>query len=260
MRASLILALALTFVGCGSSHSFSSSDGHTISERHGRIFVGDVALDHKREVVLEGELGGEAWIALATAGGPMEISGAPGDGYRLVVELYSEFADDGDVELDGGRLVALPGKGRSLVHAVRGVLPEAISLDLASGTGDMVVRTLVGDNELAVDTGTGSLRVADCDLTGLRVDSGTGDVNIEGCTIRSAICSTGTADVVSVESRIGRLQVTSGTGDVRLRRCKLEDLDVTSGTGDLLLIDSSATSLRSTLATGEIVAKLADGD
>lgn len=103
-------------------------------------------------------------------------------------------------------------------------VPERFDVDVNVGSGSVTVGALDGD--LAVDTGSGSVSLADVRGSRISVDTGSGSIRT-GRLDGDVSLDTGSGSV-SVESVRGSLDVDTGSGSVRAARV---DGPTTIGTG-----------------------------
>lgn len=232
--------------------------GHgDVSERGGVLFVDDVALSHRRDVTLNGTAEFQE-LRLSTYTGNIDVRGVEGSDYALVLELCSESADDGRVEVRDGSIVARSESGgRLVVAAIRGTVPAGLDLYAHSGTGRIILRGFNGsDSQLDVRSGTGPIMLEQCKPRAIDVSSGTGALRLESCTSETIAIHSGTGSVVASGCRFGQVFGDSGTGNFSFRDSQVDTLSVRSGTGNLLLSNSVAGKLLSSLGTGDVLTDL----
>ena len=251
MRTLLPAALLLATTGCGLSMHMQ---GFSVSDHDGRMFVDGVAVDHHREVSLQGQMDTDLRLVLNSATGLIDVVGGPGDTYELVVDLYSEFEGDGEVVLEDGQLTTDSELGgKLLVNGIRGRLPQGINLEVEAGTGQVLITSFIGAAEVRVSTGTGDVQLTSCDLGSLRVQSGTGEVGTQDVSSDRVRLKLGTGSLTAVSSEFGMLDGDSGTGDFRFQDCRVDSARFVSGVGDVRLTDTLVSEMSSTLGTGRVL-------
>lgn len=250
---SFLTAATLLLPAC--SHMvYRGLDGMSVSERGGQLYVDEVLVGFHREVPvdLDGDRIGELQLSVAT--GLIDIVGMPGRQGHLVVDLYSEFEGDGDVSLAGGKLKARSTqRGKLFINGIRGSVPAGMSLAVDTGTGQVLITGLQGADSVDIDTGTGPVRLVDCDVGALDIDSGTADIRLEGVSAELLDVDTGTGDVAVENCHLARLRGNSGTGNFLLVESQVDDGRFDSGTGDVRLVDTVITHIRVSLGTGDVI-------
>jgi DUF4097 and DUF4098 domain-containing protein YvlB len=247
----LPILVAFTILPACSMHLSGSSYG-SVSERGGVLYLDDTPLEFEREVeISQAFLGSE--LRLATQTGDIDVTGSDSDEFSLVIDLFTEFEDDGEVRLENGQFkTSSLLQGEVLINGIRGTVPAGASLHVQSGTGRIVVRGLSSGQDLDVDTGTGSVFVNGGVLGSVRVNTGTGDLRLDGIEAEYLKVSSGTGHVVAQGCRLDEVVGDSGTGDFIFKACQVEDANMSSGTGDVDLDDTLVTRLKTSLGTGDV--------
>jgi hypothetical protein len=245
------LGIALLVAGCGTTLNMHGLD---VSDHDGRLFVGGAPVDYHREVSLLGELtGSDLRLVLASPTASIDVVGGPGNTYELVIDLYTEFEDDGGVEFEDGQLSTWSDlKGAVLVNGIRGRLPEGVSLQVQTGTGDVLITSFVSGSTVEVETGTGAVAVNSCDVNRISVDSGTGEVRMTECSAQDVRMKLGVGSLAASNCVVGDFRGDSGTGDFFFQGSRLDNASFVSGVGDVRLTDTLVSELVSTLGTGRV--------
>lgn len=250
-KLSFALLAALLVAGCGLTRNMQGVD---VSDHDGRLFVGGIPVDYHREVSLLGELSDvDLKIVLVSPTATIDVVGGPGNTYELVVDLYTEYEDDGGVELDDGQFSTWSDvEGAVLVNGIRGRLPEGVSLDVRSGTGDVLITSFVHSRSIKVETGTGSTAVSSCEANKVSVDSGTGEVRMSECTVDDVRLKLGVGSLAASDCVLGRVRGDSGTGDFFFQGSRIDKASFVSGVGDVRLTDTLVSEISSSLGTGKV--------
>jgi hypothetical protein len=252
------LAQLLLITGCvllpACSHRiFHSSDGLSVSERNGQLFVDDVLVQHHREVELSLNSAQLGVLKLSVPTGLVDIVGVPGGEALLIIDVYSEFEDDGDIYLAGGKLkVRSSRSGKIVINGVRGRIPVGTSIEVDTGTGQVLISGLRGSDSIDIDTGTGAVRLLDNEVNTIKINSGTGDIRLENTHAQLLDVDTGTGNLVSQGCRLDEVRADSGTGDFIFKQSQVEQGRFETGTGDLRLIDTVIAKLRTSMGTGDV--------
>jgi len=252
LRLTLIALMTPMFlVGCGVTASLHGVD---ISDHDGRLFVAGNPVDFHREVSLQGEMDeANLRLVLVSPTAVVDVVGGPGNSYELVLDLYTEYENDGLVELQDGQLMTWSDMdGAVLVNGIRGRLPENISLDVMTATGDVLVTSFVGAVDVTVETGTGSVQVADCNVGVLRVDTGTGEVRVNETVAEDVKVEMGTGSLTVRASDFVLFHGDSATGNFLFQTSRLDRAAFVSGLGDVRLTDTLVSHMDSALGTGRV--------
>lgn len=242
---------ALTLLpACGGFHASRRS----VTERDGQLFLGDVLLAHHREQALSSEGLGDAELRLECPTGLVDIVGMEGAELELVVDLYSELEGDGTIHWEGGRLSARSDQGGAvLINGIRGVVPADMALTVDTGTGQVALAGLTGGQDVRVATGTGPVRLSECELGTLTLDTGTGDLRLEQLQAALLDVDSGTGELAAEGCQLDELRGDSGTGDFRLTDCQVGRGRFDSGTGDVRLVDTLVQDLHASLGAGDVI-------
>jgi hypothetical protein len=255
LNLSLLALVPLLAVACGGPTHLRAA---AVSDHDGRLFVDGAPLDYHREVSLQSELAGPMTIVLASPTATIDIVGGPGNTFELVVDLYTEFENDGGVTFENGVMSTssdLEVPGAIMVNGIRGRLPEGVSLEVRTGTGDIVITSFLNQGRVHAVTGTGSVQVQSCELSHLDVDAGTGDVRLTDTSADSVVIRLGTGAMVSRTCDFNDFRGDSGTGDFVFHDSRLDGAHFDSGVGDVRLVDSIVSELSSRLGTGRVITK-----
>ena len=250
---SLTIAATLLLPACSQmvTHGFN---GMAIAERDGLLYVDEVLVEHHREVeiALDAEQIGELSLGVAT--GLISLEGVPGQQGHLILDVFSELEGDGEVYLAGGKVkLRSTLRGKLIINGVRGSIPAGMSLDIDTGTGQVLLTTLHGAESVVIETGTGPVRLVDCKIEVVEIDSGTADIRLEGVHAALFDVDTGTGDVVIQDCHFDRLRGDTGTGNFLLTMSQIESGRFNSGTGDVRLVDTIITHIRASLGTGDVI-------
>lgn len=247
----LLTALAL-LPACG---GFRASR-HSVTERNGQLFLGDVLLDHHQEVPVADDALTATTLVLECPTGVIDIVGLEGAQVELVVDLYTEIEGDGVVTWDGGRLVARSQSGGAvLINGIRGRVPADMGVSVDTGTGQVALSGLTGGQDVRISTGTGPVRLGECELGTLTLDTGTGDLRLESVQAHLVDVDSGTGELTAQSCQIDELIGNSGTGDFRLTDCQVGRGRFDSGTGDVRLMDSMVQDLHASLGAGDVITR-----
>ncbi|MFT7465143.1 MAG: DUF4097 and DUF4098 domain-containing protein YvlB [Pseudohongiellaceae bacterium] len=252
-------ALLLTFVAsvllpACSGLVHQSFNGTSVSERNGELYVDDVLVENHQEieVAIDGVQFSELKLSVPT--GLINVEGIPGEEGHLILDLYTEFEGDGTVSLEGGRLKARSNaRGKVLINGIRGTIPAGMSLEIDTGTGQVLVSGLLGSGNVELESGTGPVRFVDCEIDSLDISSGTADIRLQGVHAKLLEVNSGTGDFVAKDCHFVRLRGDSGTGDFSLTKSQVDDAHFESGTGDVRLMDTVITHIRASLGTGDVI-------
>jgi len=249
------LALAILVPALSACHIGMHMQGSHVSDQDGRLFVDGAPVDFHREVTLQGDLGEIAALRFNVPTGSIDLVGGPGNTFELVVDLYTEFEGDGEVELSGGELQVTSGMdGAVLVNAIRGRLPEGVSLDLRAGTGDIFVTSFVDNTaQLDLESGTGNVQVSSCRVDQLKVECGTGDIRSTDSAAARVQVSMGTGSWAAKGCEFASFFGDSGTGDFLFQACRLDQGRFASGVGDVRLTSTLVSALDCSLGTGQVL-------
>lgn len=228
-RAGLLACLA----GCGFGRT--EFGGHSYTEQHGVLVVDGVSLPNKRWVPVEVPVGTGS-LELGSATSDIVLAGSPDGASHLEVQLFSEVEGDGTVKVDGGKLVTASAAGRMVIpNGLRGTLARGMQLAIDTGTGELRLEGLPDLTSLRLGSGTGELRLTQCSGGDVRIESGTGDVHIEGLKAGKLQIDTGTGSAQLAACTLSAIKISTGTGDVTLSDCNSGRTDVESGTGNVVL-------------------------
>lgn len=247
-----------------------------VSVRDGVIYYEGTELPFDRWVDVTADMGSATDADISTATGEISLNGVPGNSVSLQVHLHSEFENDGDVRFANGKLEAVEGEGKVYINAVRGTIPEDVSVHLATGTGSISLNDMKGKRVLRLDSGTGpvaigsstadkirvamgtdEIRITDTSAERIDVETGTGDLRITGGGAGTLEVDTGTGEVYLTNARFDAVVVDSGTGDVVLKECNAGRIEVDSGTGDLILRGGRCDTVELDSGTGDL--RIRDG-
>ncbi|MCU1538042.1 MAG: hypothetical protein JWP82_2393 [Humibacillus sp.] len=187
-------------------------------------------------------------------------------------DLAERFA----VESRGNAVVVMAPKERGFSFGRRDAVdvevdvPEGSSLDLRTGSGDIVGTGRYETTKAA--TGSGDVTLEDVGTADLK--SGSGDLRARSVhgTLKA---KTGSGDVV-LEATHGEADIVSGSGDITLRRAEAEvraksgsgdvtigasvaDLDVLTGTGDLTFGAVHGGQVQARTGTGDVTIGVVSG-
>ncbi|HZM00241.1 MAG TPA: DUF4097 family beta strand repeat-containing protein [Planctomycetota bacterium] len=227
---------------------------HSISEQDGKLVVDDVLLPYERWVEVELAAPGAGRLEVETALGPVELQGAAQESCRLSARVHSEREGDGQVSIEGGRLVATSQQGgKVFLDAVKGSVPEALGLKIVTGTGDVSVERVAKGGPLAIDTGTGEITVRESEPASLTIETGTAAVRLERGGAARVRVDSGAGDVLVVDGTWGTIQVEGGTTDCTLQGATAETVILDSGTGTLRLQGCTVGRAKLDSGTGDLV-------
>jgi hypothetical protein len=225
-----------------------------VSDQNGRLFVGGLSVDHHREVSLLGEWEDEQIpMVLMSPTAAVDLVGCPGTTFELVVDLYTEIEGDGGVELTDGVLTAWSEKdGAVLINGIRGRVPEGLSLDVRSATGDVWLASFMNGQNLRVEAGTGAVAVSGCDVNQIAVDTATGEVRMSDCTAETVSMDLGVGSLAASNCVLADFSGDSGTGNFYFHGSRLGRASFVSAVGDVHLTDTMVSDLDSALGTGSV--------
>lgn len=257
-RLALFLTAAVTLLlpACSQmvAHGFN---GMSISERGGQLYVDEVLVEHHREVEVALDAAQIGELSLSVPTGLINLEGVPGQQGHLILDVYTEIEGDGEVFMAGGKVkLRSTLRGKLIINGVRGSIPAGMSLDIDTGTGQVLLTALQNADTVEVDTGTGPVRLVDCKVGNLDVDSGTADIRLEGVHGALFDVDTGTGDVVLQDCHFDQLRGDTGTGDFLLTMSQIDSGRFNSGTGDVRLVDTIITHIRASLGTGDVISDM----
>jgi hypothetical protein len=145
-------------------------------------------------------------------------------GSRLVVERKEKSKIKGDVIFKG--FVSLD---------ITVSVPAGISLDVLTGSGDVVVDNRAG--AIKVRSGSGDVTVEQAGQ-GAELKTGSGDIRLTSSRARSSV-STGSGDIFVTELE-GGLEASTGSGEINIERLS-GDARLSTGSGDISVASSSGT-------------------
>ena len=264
LRARPVLTLAtwlLPLLTCGCmvqvgscNGSWSSINGHSVSEHDGKLVVDGVQLDYDRWVDVDLDAGSLAQLDVQTATGPVELQGVEAKSCKLSVHVHSAVEQDGEVEISNGKLeVKSQHGGKVFINGVKGSVPEEVGLVIGTGTGDVLVEHAAKGKALSIDTGTGDVTVRGSQPASVDVDVGAAGVRLEQGGAASVTVDCGSGDVHIVDGEWGKITVDGGSTDLRLEGAKADSVKLDSGTGDLRLEGCTIKEARLDSGTGDLV-------
>jgi DUF4097 and DUF4098 domain-containing protein YvlB len=180
----------------------------------------NVGVEYDSRVVQVGRQKGAAALAVhLTIQVPMDVRSS----FRQVVGTIEGETSRGDMRLEvvDGRIKADHLYG---------------TLHARSGGGFVEVTSFIGD-ELAVQTATGDLELAEVRTRSARVTTGSGTIQIDGIEADDLDVASGSGDVAIARAEPRRLAIEAGAGDVDLAPLfsKTKEATVHAGTGDVVL-------------------------
>ena len=204
------------------------------------------------------ETTGPIQLVVEVPQGDISVRALHAEGGATVVRLVPRgkagagLAERFNVESRGDAVVVMAPKERGSVFSlgkrdavdVEVDLPEGSSLDLRTGSGDIVGSGRFEATRIA--TGSGDVTLDDLGAADLK--SGSGDLKARS--VRGPLkAKTGSGDVV-LEVTHGEADIVSGSGDIRLRRAEAS-VRAKSGSGDVT-IDASASDVEVLTGTGDL--------
>jgi DUF4097 and DUF4098 domain-containing protein YvlB len=226
MKQTLILGIFLILLICFSACRVNASF-------NGKTVVDNVVLDYDNSQKITDTKQTES-LELDLSFGDVDIQGRTGTDFDLMVE-YKEFEpSDATIFIKDGKLSYETKSGKpAAIISVTGTIPRDIALSVDSGSGDIKISELKGNNALVVDTGSGDVDVSNSVLKLLDVDTGSGDV-------------------IVTQSELGALVADTGSGNVELTRSKIDTADVDTGSGDIILLDSEVKQKTCETGSGKV--------
>lgn len=154
-------------------------------------------------------------------------------------EMEVHEKEPGDVELTFTKTgPVLKSRGGHPFLAAKATLhvPPALSADLRTGTGDVLVRGLHGGDTLKISTATGDIRVQDLGPTAdVGLETSTGRIDLEGSgPLGKASFQTATGDITARRCNLGHLTAHTSTGDIDCRTSTTRTRSLHTGTGEIL--------------------------
>jgi len=178
------------------------------------ILVDGIPLEHKGEIRINENYSSNR---LEISQGTMfaELNGSPENMVNLTVSYLEFQPGDATITLSDGELTATSKSGNPVaITRISGSIPDKLGLDLNIGTGGVKLSKLKGNQDVKIDTGTGSVILNGCSLEKLSAESGTGSVSLTTCQINMAEISTGTGDIILQKSQVVKREFDTGTGKV----------------------------------------------
>lgn len=130
-------------------------------------------------------------------------------------------------------------------------IPEGLTLQVTTGSGDVDVAVPIRQGEIT--TGSGDVQLDD--VAGLRCITGSGDISIKAITDRASTVNSGSGDLVIGEVA-SALQAKSASGDVMINRLS-EALRANTASGDIT-VDATTSSAEIRTASGSVRIGVAD--
>lgn len=229
--------LAVDFPGdriVNPSLSFGSSSDMWVRE-DGRFGGHETRLNARRVRITGRGPGTEAWADLRIHVPPgQDIEVYLGVGQANVSNVNGKLSVDcasAAVSATGtrGKLSIDTGSGEVHVTGAEG------DLSIDTGSGD-VVATRVHCERMAVDTGSGSIRIEDASANSLALDTGSGDVECTRVASRQLAVDTGSGSVgLDLTSDIDQLAIDTGSGEVTISAPGTlgATISIETGSGDI---------------------------
>ncbi len=236
---SSVLGVLLVLAGCGIQGTTVTVFGMSFEDDGQRVTLNGVELPHARwETVTLAPAADAAW-EIATGTGPISLTASDSATATLDVEILSELEGDGEVVVEGGRLVSRSADGyASMINAVRGTLPRSLGLTVRSGTGPIALGGFRSDHSLRAETGTSAIEVRDGESARAHITSGVGSIDMSAWVAADLQIETGTSSITLTDVRTEQTSAVTGTGDVFITSSHLGAARIETGTGDAHLVDS----------------------
>lgn len=221
----------------------------------GMIRVNNVRLEHKREIHLEEETTSNELI-IDIGSGNIAVSGAKTNIATLDIIIYEKEPGDAEVYIENGKLkTRSKGDYPVYISHVSGTIPEDITVDFETGSGDISLKNMRSSARIDLDTGSGDISLYNChEASNVTIDTGSGDVFIESLiAIDQLIVDTGSGDVKVRDSEVESAKFDTGSGDVRILSSRIEEITADTGSGDIILDNSSYTRGRFDTGSGEVI-------
>ncbi len=263
MRLTIILgSLLLTCSACAFSipadwgSSTISVAGLTVEHDDGVFTIDGVELRHSRWVDVVGPRGAEADMHFSTATEVIELGPSADAAYALQVLLYSEVEGDGEVALEGGRLVARStGEHKLLINAVKGKVPDGLALNCESGMGNVKLAGFSGGQDLGIEVGMGSATLTGCSVGAIAIKAGMGGVDFKGVNAGVADIDAGMGGAEFEACNLEGFTGDFGMGSVTVRASHVARIEADIGMGSMTLVNSTVDSLSADLGMGDLVLK-----
>ena len=149
--------LLLCTTGCMVSlGGWGSSSSNGVSVRNGTVYLNGTKLPFERWVDVNAEMGDASVAYLSTSTGPLALRGTTGSSVSLQALVHSELEGDGGAQFVAGKLELVKGQGKAIINAIRGTIPNNVSVNLATGTGIIRLANMQGEGTLKLASGTGA--------------------------------------------------------------------------------------------------------
>lgn len=145
----------------------------------------------------------------------LALQGKPEANLKLQIKYREYEIGDASFSIEDGKLVHSTRSGKpTAIKEINGIIPDAISLKLNTGTGSIELADLKASPKVEVNCGTASLSIKNSSIDILEADTGTGSINISDSEIESAELSTGTGDINLKATKINERKFDTGTGKI----------------------------------------------
>ena len=153
----------------------------------------------------------------------------------LQVEYWEYEPGDATIILKKGK-ISWESKSNKPVSLTRisGSIPEALNLNIETGTGETKLDAIKGNQSISVDKGTGRTEISNSQFNQLTINSGTGYVTLINTSISKCSIDTGTGSVNLKNSVIEDAMIETGTGDIIIEKSKINKQNFTTGTGKVI--------------------------
>lgn len=226
-------------------------------DEEGIIHINGIKLEHKREIHLEEHFSGNL-IIFKTGSGDIDISGSKQDIVSLDIIIYEKESSDASVYLEKGMLKTKSNGGYPVyISSIKGTIPDNISVDFSTGSGDMIVSNLHNSERIILDAGSGNVHIKECeDIKCLNIDTGSGDISITNLrNLNELIVDCGSGDSKIYSTEIKNADFDTGSGDIRIIYSKIGFINADTGSGDIIFEKSTYDSGQFNTGSGEVIIK-----
>ncbi len=245
------------------------------SNSHNKVISDGVALKVMSEVVIA-EGFNASTFSVKLGSGDLILKGTTGKNVNLSIKYYEYEKGDATIFIKDGKLDYSTKSGKPVqIYLVDGTVPDKVSLDAKTGSGDITLsffhkseflNTVMGSGDvnvsnvtnignISIKTGSGDVQFDNLDgIKEVQVVTGSGDLQVSNCkNIESLVNKSGSAEVVLTNYKGNHVQCQTGSGDLAVNGSSIEQLEFKSGSGDIVINKSTIKKRMFQTSAGDIV-------
>lgn len=185
------------------------------------------------------------------------LRGIDGHVATLHIQVQEKITGDARIDLTPNSLdLSSSSHCPIFIRSIVGEIPRSLDLDLNTGSGDITIENLSGENTVRIRTGGGDVQLSELNgLSLISIETGSGSVRLRsGSNLRKVMIETGRGRIyIEQLNGINTLSLDSSAGDIHLLRVSAGETELDTGIGDIILDTSSFSVIETRTGRGIVI-------